>query len=184
MFDTCTSNVGTMENDCFGGRPALLGLPAELKNAATIPLSPSYNIEDLPRFEAKTKGNFQFLDSLGVCKFTNPIYPDYLIREIRAATGWEDFTWAEAVETGLRIVNLLRAFNVLHGIKPDMESPSPRYGSTPSDGPAKGTSIAPVWDKMLDVFYSEIGWDKASGRPLPQTLKKLGLEDVSRDLWP
>jgi aldehyde:ferredoxin oxidoreductase len=37
---------------------------------------------------------------------------------------------------------------------------------------------------MLDVFYREMGWDKASGKPLPQTLKKLGLEEVSRDLWP
>lgn len=184
MFDTSISNIGTMENDCIGGRLTLLGLPNELKNAAAIPLVPSYSPEDLPRFEARTKGNFQFLDSLGVCKFTNPIYPDYLIREIRAATGWEDFTWEEAVEMGLRTVNLLRAFNVLHGRKPDMEAPSPRYSSTPVDGPAKGISIAPVWDKMLDVFYKEIGWDKASGKPLPQTLKKLGLEYVSRDLWP
>lgn len=183
MFDTAVSNVGTMENDCFGGRTQLLGLPAELKNAATIPLAPSYGPDDLPRMEAKTKGNFQFLDCLGVCKFTNPIYPDYLIKEIRAATGWEDFTWEEAAQIGLRTVSLLRAFNVLHGRKPEMEAPSPRYSSTPVDGPAKGISIEPVWDKMLDVFYKEVGWDKATGKPLPENLKKLGLEHVARDLW-
>ncbi len=183
MFDTSVSNVGTMENDCFGGRTQLLGLPPELKNAATIPLTPSYAVEDLPRMEAKTKGHFQFLDSLGVCKFTNPIYPDYLIKELKAATGWEDFTWDEAVQMGLRTVSLLRAFNVLHGRKPEMEAPSPRYGSTPTDGPAKGISVAPVWDKMLEVFYKEVGWDKATGKPLPENLNKLGLEDVARDLW-
>lgn len=183
MFDTCTSNVGTMENDCFGARPALLGLPAELKNAATVPLSPSYKTEDIPKLEAGAKGNFQFLDSLGVCKFTNPVYPEYLVREIKAATGWEDFTWDEAVQIGRRTVNLLRAFNVLHGRKPDSERPSPRYGSIPADGPGKGVNVMPLWDNMLDVFYKEMAWDKATGKPLPETLSKLGLNDVSGDLW-
>ena len=182
MFDTCGSNVGTMENDCIGGRLSLLGL-SDFKNAPMAPLVPSFAPEEIPRLEAKSKGNFQFLDSLGVCKFNNPIYPGYLVEEVKAATGWEDFSWDEAVKVGLRTVNLLRAFNTRHGRQSDLEKPSPRYGSTPTDGPAQGVSIAPCWDNMLGVFYMEMGWDKATGKPLPETLQKLGLEEVSKQLW-
>lgn len=85
--------------------------------------------------------------------------------------------------TGIRIDNLLRAFNIRQGILPDLEFPSPRYGSAQVDGPVKAESVMPHWDSMIDAFYHRMGWDKATGRPLPETLRSVGLEDVVGDLW-
>jgi aldehyde:ferredoxin oxidoreductase len=34
---------------------------------------------------------------------------------------------------------------------------------------------------MLDAYYKGMGWD-ASGKPLPETLKKYGLDYIAKDL--
>jgi aldehyde:ferredoxin oxidoreductase len=51
------------------------------------------------------------------------------------------------------------------------------------DGPAKGKDIMPHWEYLLDDYYKAIGWDRASGRPLPETLEKVGLEEIVSDIW-
>ena len=51
------------------------------------------------------------------------------------------------------------------------------------DGPAKGRDIKVHWDDMLDTYYKHMGWDRKSGKPLPETLRSLGLEKESSDLW-
>ncbi len=40
-----------------------------------------------------------------------------------------------------------------------------------------------VRGEMLDIYYREMGWDRTTGKPLPETLKKLGLAYVISDLW-
>jgi hypothetical protein len=40
-----------------------------------------------------------------------------------------------------------------------------------------------VWEQMRDVYCARMGWDRASGRPLPETLAGLGLADVATELW-
>jgi aldehyde:ferredoxin oxidoreductase len=64
-----------------------------------------------------------------------------------------------------------------------LDRPSVRYGSVPDVGPAQGRSLKDVWDKILDRYYTKMGWD-LTGKPLPDTLKKYGLEYVVKDLWP
>ena len=129
-----------------------------------------------------------FIDSLVMCMFptmTMHCSPDSIERTVEmmnAATGW-DFTKEEANRQSHRIANLLRVFNLRHGIKTDVEYPSTRYGSTPVDGPAKGKGIMPHWEYLLDNYYKAIGWDRASGRPLPETLEKVGLEEIISDIW-
>ena len=61
--------------------------------------------------------------------------------------------------------------------------PSKRYGSTPVDGPAKGQAIREQWEKMLDTWYAEVGYDRKTGKPLPKTLKDLGLDWLAKELW-
>ncbi|MFH1559815.1 MAG: aldehyde ferredoxin oxidoreductase C-terminal domain-containing protein, partial [Chloroflexota bacterium] len=63
------------------------------------------------------------------------------------------------------------------------EQPSPRWSSAPVDGPAKGITIVPEWEGMLDNYYKLMAWDRESGRPLPETLRALGLDDIAKDLW-
>ena len=128
----------------------------------------------------------EFVDSLVVCDIATMTYSSYdvghLIDMLNAVTGW-DFTVEEAIEMSMRVANLFRVFNIRHGFTPEMEEPSPRYGSAPVDGPVKGKSVMPHWKKMLDEYYECMGWDRTSGKPLPDTLKSLGLEAVIDDIW-
>jgi len=173
MLDICTSNTGTSEANVVA-HPKLLGL-----NEPTG----AFSHKEIASLVGKIKGSSPFLDSLGVCRFPNEEVPDLLVGMLNAATGW-DFTLKEALQVGLRSVNLTRAFNIRHGYNPAVEVPSPRYGSALPDGPSKGIGIAPVWDEMVDIYYREMGWDRASGRPLPETLQRLDLASIIPDLWP
>ena len=168
MFDTCVSNTGTIEVQLGDlGMTKLVGPARPMEISAAV---------------AKTKGMMPFEDSLGVCRFNTKLNLELLSQAISAVTGW-DFTPEEANTAGRRIVNLLRAFNIRHGLTPDLEYPSPRYGSTPVDGPSKGISIMTYWEQMLDNYYKLMGWDRKTGKPLPETLKKLSLDYVIKDLW-
>jgi aldehyde:ferredoxin oxidoreductase len=101
---------------------------------------------------------------------------------VSAVTGW-DFTPLEGMDVGKRIVNLLRCFNMRHGHTAAMDAPSPRYGSAPADGPSKGISIIPRWNELRNRYYEGMGWDKETGKPLPETLKRYGLEYATAELW-
>lgn len=138
--------------------------------------------EDVAEFVSRTKWLTQFIDSLGVCRLANKEFIELLTGLLNASTGW-DIDRAEAEKVGARALNLMRAFNLRHGFDPAEERPSPRYGSIPTDGPHEGRNIAPLWDGMLDIYYRNLGWDRATGKPLPETLNALGLENVAEELW-
>jgi aldehyde:ferredoxin oxidoreductase len=36
---------------------------------------------------------------------------------------------------------------------------------------------------MLDKYYELRGWDKATGKPTPEKLKELDLEEYIADIW-
>jgi len=132
---------------------------------------------------AKVRGNLSFHDSLVVCKFNlQGLSREDLAELVSAATGW-DFTADQVAQIGLRIVNLFRAFNIRHGHTRDLDMPSPRYSSAPVDGPNQGKSITPVWDEALANYYRLMGWDIETGKPLPDTLRSLGLEYTIPDIW-
>jgi len=168
LLDNATSNVGTIETG-----PQVV--------------SDIFDPDEVSTKLATEKWHL-FVDSLVMCMFptmTIVVVPgsiERLVDILNATTGW-DFTKEEANQQGHRIANLLRVFNLRHGIGTDVEYPSPRYGSTPVDGPAKGKGIMPHWEYMLDNYYKQMGWDRASGRPLPETLKSLGLEGIISDIW-
>ena len=127
-----------------------------------------------------------FVDSMVVCAFpfnlTTGDRVDDLVSMLNAVTGWE-YTPEEAKRTTMRIDTLMRAFNVRHGVDPKTEKPSPRYGSAQVDGPVKAKSVIPYWEQLLDLFYEKMGWDRKSGKPLPETLTRLDLDFVVTDLW-
>jgi aldehyde:ferredoxin oxidoreductase len=120
-----------------------------------------------------------FEDSLVTCRFNTQTNMTLLSGAVKAATGW-DFTPEEAKTVGLRAVNLMRVYNIRCGIR-GKDYPSERYGSTPKDGPYKGIGIKEHWDSMLQRYYRQMGWN-TEGIPLPQTLKKLGIEFAIADL--
>ena len=166
MFDKLTSNTSTLESRPFPMSPVGDSLPPK----------------EVVLVTASGKKKMLFEDTLGTCRFATGPDQEVLAEAVRAATSW-DFDRAEAEAVALRILNLTRVYNFRCGHTRALEAPSPRYGSAPVDGPAKGKSIMPVLDEMLDYYYEQMGWDKETGKPLPDTLRKLGLEHVIKDIW-
>jgi aldehyde:ferredoxin oxidoreductase len=171
FIDTCLSNTGTVETSGHMFNPPNLGLE---------PVKDRFDPIAMSTQNAKLNGGRNFEDSLGICRLCTPSLK-LSLECLNAVTGW-DFQVPDAVEFGLRIVNLMRMFNFRHGLTKEMEGPSERYGSTPVDGPAKGISIGVHWDRIRDNYYEQMGWDVGTGKPLPETLKKLGLGQLVKDL--
>ena len=175
MFDTATSSTGTMETGPMGN------MAQDTLQAIGVAGVPNqFSAEEVSTFNAKTKGAMLFEDSLGVCRFNTLTDVPHLTEALNAVTGW-DMDIQEAMRVGVRAVNLLRVFNIRHGIDPEQDQPSMRYGSMPLDGPAAGVSALAVWDEMLSNYYQLLGWDER-GVPKPETLEALGLDHVADDL--
>ena len=172
MLDTCTSSNGTMEsaNPTF---PTEVGQPARIQ---------PFDGEQVARLTGGILGRRHFEDSLGGCSFTFRTRIENLARALSAATGWT-YQLEDALRFGRRTAAILRAFNLRCGIGPEVEYPSERYGSQPVDGPAKDHNVMAQWERMLDVWYETVGYDRATGRPKPETLEKLGLDALSKELW-
>lgn len=136
--------------------------------------------EEVATFNAKTNGAMLFEDSLGVCRINTRTDVLLLTEAVNAATGW-DMSVEEVMEIGRRAVNLLRAFNIRHGISPELDLPSTRYGSAPIDGPVAGKTVQPHWNQMLADYYRLMGWDE-SGVPKRETLEALEIGKVADDL--
>lgn len=101
---------------------------------------------------------------------------------LSAVTGFE-YSPETLLEAGDRITNLLRVYNVREGLIPEDDSLSPRLLTPPHDGPQKGKSFAKTLSKVRKAYYREKGWDEDTGKPLPETLKKLGIDHVIQDIW-
>ena len=167
MFDTIVSSTGTLENHVsISGLPPYSGGPGEPVKVALG--------------EARTKGVMILNDSLGNCRFPTGLDLALFTDALNAVTGW-DMTQEEAQNVGLRAVNLMKVYNLRVGIGRDKDAPSERYGSTPVDGPTAGVSIQPDLDDMLRRYYTEMGWDPETSKPLAETLRNLGLEHIIED---
>ncbi len=119
---------------------------------------------------------FSFIDSVIVCKFnTFSTGPEDYVELMKAATGWEDFTVEELLTTGERIYNTERLFAVRegHGYKDTL--PKRLLEEALPDGPAKGRTAKEALEKYLPEYYKLRGW--SDGKPLPETLKRLGLDE-------
>jgi aldehyde:ferredoxin oxidoreductase len=175
LFDTCVSQMSSDEGyDVRKQQDIGFNLP---------PLArPDNSAVDTTTYNIAFKGAAQFEDCLGTCRFTTRTNMKLLCEAVSAVTGW-DFTPQEGMDVGKRIVNLLHCFNMRHGHTAAMDAPSPRYGSAPADGPSKGISIIPQWNELRSKYYAGMGWDKETGKPLPETLKRYGLEFAITDLW-
>jgi aldehyde:ferredoxin oxidoreductase len=172
MLDTCTASTGTLETG-NPVHPTEVGQPARINPFDGVAAA---------RQAAGLLGRRHFEDSLGICAFTSRTRLENVCRALSAATGWH-YTVEESLRFGRRTAAILRTFNLRCGIGPDREYPSTRYGSTPVDGPAKGQAVMAQWERMLEVWYETVGYDRRTGKPLPETLQHLGLAWLAQDLW-
>lgn len=171
LFDTCVTNTSTLESTWAGVHTQLVDLPT---------VSDPFSHEEMSTTNAKFNGIRQFDDCLGTCRIAST-HLKLQLECLNAVTGW-NLSLEDAFTIGRRVINQLRVFNFRHGLTKDMERPSKRYGSVPVDGPAAGKNIMEKWDWMLENYYTLMGWDPKTGKPLPDTLTKLGLQDLIKDL--
>lgn len=178
LLDTVVSDTGSDEDGTLFINPVILGLSADIDR---------FSADGAATLLAELRGSNLFDDCLVICRFNKSgIVGDrgrsMLAELVSAATGW-DFDGDEVKQVGLRVANLLRAFNIRHGHKREVNVPSLRYGSTPVDGPYKDRGIVLAWNDMLNRYHELMGWDKDTGKPLPETLKKYGMEHIIKDIW-
>lgn len=173
LLDTCVSNTGTLEMPALVKDVKLWNMPQ--------PYDP-FNPEHVAANVANTKGCQTISDCAVICWFIGTNDTESQTRVINAVTGW-DLSLDDAMRLGKRVVNLQRLYNIRVGIGPELEKPSARYGSTPVDGPAKGMSPSVDWEHMMDRYYELMGWDRKTGKPQPETIKRLELEDAVPPSW-
>ncbi len=145
------------------------------------------NFEGKGKMVAKIQQRATFEDSEGICWFAAgrglPGSLSWMAQAIAAATGWEDFTVEEALEVGERVMNLQKVYALRRGItKEDDLDVSPRILEPQKVGPAAGISLAPYLKEGVEEFYESMGWDKGTGKPLPATLRRLGLRELVKDV--
>ncbi len=167
LMDTCFSNTGSIEAS-FGSR---------YPGALAPPLRDLFDAPAIAKTLAEINGWRQFEDALGTCRFCTNEAPEEVCEAFSALTGRETDVKSAAF-AGKRIVHLMRWYNVRCGLTPSLERPSPRYGSVPRDGPARGKSILPFWEKIRRIYYEGMGWDPEMGTPTPETLRLFELEDL------
>ena len=94
---------------------------------------------------------------------------------LNAATGWK-LTPDEYMVIGERIQTMKQDFNVRHGIEPKHNFISSRaQGKIPQkEGANKGRFVDV--EKLASDYWEQFGWDRATGKPKEETLKKLGIK--------
>ncbi len=167
LFDTCVTNTGTVEATWGGVDPEMVDME---------PIKDLFSHEEVSTGNAEFSGFRQFEDCLGYCKFCSP-YPKITLKAFNAITGW-NLTLDDVFCIGRRINQALRVFSFRHGLDIATERPSKRYGSVPEAGLSAGKDIMAKWDEMLENYYTRMGWDPKTGRPLDETLKKYDLSEL------
>ncbi|MFX0031290.1 MAG: aldehyde ferredoxin oxidoreductase family protein [Candidatus Hodarchaeota archaeon] len=124
----------------------------------------------------------QTINSSGLCLFSTLFGPYPFIDLINSLTGW-DMDVEEILEIGMRIQTLRQAFTLREGIKIiDNELPGRITGHPPDEkGPTKNVSVE--YKEFYKGYAKEMGWDPETGVPLKETLKRLNLDFVIKDLY-
>lgn len=179
--------TGAAQCEAFAGNPKVAEIAKKAFGVKTI--DPA-TYEEKHKLTVYTERLQEVVNSLGICMFMGKwLFPAYLgLQEFAelysAATGWEveedDF-----IMIADRILNLEKAFNVLHanlGRKDDY--PPDRCLAEPiKTGPYKGFALSKEkYNRMLDEYYGLRGWDTDTGLQTRKCLDNLGLATIAKDL--
>jgi len=121
----------------------------------------------------------QSLSAGGVCFFVFMTSDYPFVEFVSAVTGW-DFSVAEAIEIGKRIMTLRQVFNVRDGINPEDFHMPERLIAPLSVGPFAGRTIDV--EALKQSYYEAMDWDIKTGKPTQRVLKKLGLKSLVSSL--
>jgi len=129
--------------------------------------------EYLGEVNAKSAWWRQFQECLLYCYYQTASAKT-MIKTLNDLTG-SDYDMEHAMKIGKRVVNLMRMFNIREGMTKEHDSFSQRLGVPPVDGPAKGKSIKPTFERALQAYYKKSGWDQ-EGVPTRKLLEELDLD--------
>jgi len=113
-------------------------------------------------------------NAMVMCLFAN-IEPPLQVELINAACGL-NWSLEEMMLAGERAWNLKRLINLRLGLRREHEKLPKALLQPYAEGGAAGYVIP--FDEMLQAYYQARGWDWQSGAPLPQTLRRLGLDHL------
>jgi len=165
------------------------GFPPEAMERVLAP--PGF---DLGRMQVHYENWAEVLNSLGICfrMQCSSLYTiDSCARLYTTATGME-ITPEELITGGERSFNIYKALNAREGFSRSDDKFPERWIS---ESLKKGDKEIPASDyfktknltredfeKILDAYYDERGWDMESGIPARWKLEELGMGDVADDL--
>jgi aldehyde:ferredoxin oxidoreductase len=114
-------------------------------------------------------------DSLKLCKFMllGGIKISALVEWITNVIGWEGYSLDELMETGERVFNIKRLYNVDCGVTRASDTLPMRFLTRKREGPGIIPNL-PHLGLMLSDYYALRGWNE-EGVPEPSRLSKLGL---------
>lgn len=126
------------------------------------------------------------INALGLCNFgfyLGPMVP--FVEWINATTGWEH-TLDEYITIGQRIKTVRHAFNIREGIDVANIRMPERARGIPvlKEGPNAYSPNVLKWDDAKKAYYTSMGWDADTAKPLKKTLVDLDLNDVLKELYP
>jgi len=144
--------------------PEVLGVPEKLD---------PQELEGKPEWVIIFQDLTAIIDSIGMCLFTSFALglDDY--REIVNAGTKFDYTSDSLLETGERIYNLERQFNLEAGITPDEDKLPERFDEPLPDGPQKG--INSKYKELLPKYYKKRGWEE-DGYISDKKLEEMGIK--------
>ncbi|MBU2574962.1 MAG: aldehyde ferredoxin oxidoreductase family protein [Elusimicrobia bacterium] len=139
----------------------------------TTPPNPHLS-SDKPPIVVNMQNYLSVFNPLGMCKFLfiGRVGPKKIARWLELVCGW-DATMEEVMQTGERLFNLKRMYNVKLGVSRKDDVLPPRlYAEAKPDGSAK--DVLPDLGNMLYKYYQLRNWTK-DGIPEKEKLAELGI---------
>lgn len=134
---------------------------------------------------------FPALSALGICEYRTEYMDWSRFAELYSSVTGIEMTADEMQKASDRLWNLWKALNVREGFdRKDDRFPEkwlqPLRTADGEELPLRTCEGRPVcvetFNKMLDEYYEERGWDIKKGIPTKEKLSELGLTDIAEDL--
>lgn len=140
-------------------------------------------------YEVQVQRMTTFMDSMVMCRMLEGIFGPVGLTEdharlVKVTTGM-DLGIEDLKDIADRIYSLERAVNLREGETRSSDTLPWRFMNEPiPTGASKGKCIPEdVLNKLLDETYDERGWDRKTGFPLKETLLRLKLPEVAREIY-